>query len=89
MKYILVTHANTNEVADIIVSKIFGYCYDSNQKCTVLISDAGAIWPVKESKERIRELIKEASLPSLSAELGEESWSTSFRPLIKEQEEVE
>lgn len=66
MQMIELTHANTNQVALIVVSKIFGYSFSDAHKAVIVYSDAGAVFPVKESMQEISDMLK----PLRTNELG-------------------
>lgn len=55
---ITVTNAANGSSAEIYTHKIFGYTWSTALQCTVLISTEGAQFPVKETKEEIKEKIK-------------------------------
>lgn len=53
------THANTDQAAMINVHKVFGFYYSDAHKCMLLLSDAGGVFPVKDSKEDIETKLEE------------------------------
>jgi hypothetical protein len=60
MKELEFIHGISGEQIFIIAHKIFGYYDSTTMKATMLVSDAGAIVPVKQSKEQIKKLLSEA-----------------------------
>lgn len=71
--FIEVTHAHNGSKADILKSKIFGWQYSEPQQCVIIYSDAGAVFPVRESVEYFRGLFSNkvtTLLPPLSSVHG-------------------
>ena len=57
MTLINFTHANTLKEALIVKEQIFGFTYSDSNKCYLLYSNGGAVFPVRESKEQIINLL--------------------------------
>lgn len=47
------THANTGNVATVFKNKIFGYTFSGEMKCMIILSESGAVFPVKETEEEL------------------------------------
>lgn len=57
---ITVLHANTKALVEVATDLIFAYYYSPASKSTYLVANGGAIIPVSESPEEIKQkLIKE------------------------------
>jgi hypothetical protein len=56
--FIELTHANTNK--KIVVSKplIFAFYFSETHKCTLILATGGAMLPVKESEDEIKEKMR-------------------------------
>jgi len=62
IKFIEVTHANTNAAIFVPVSKIFAYYHSEGHKATLLLADGGAMLPVKETPDEVKAKMLTGSL---------------------------
>lgn len=58
MKFITVTHANTGKNIDVVVALLFAYYYSDSHKATLLLASGGAMIPVLQTVEEVRERLQ-------------------------------
>jgi hypothetical protein len=55
MKLLTFTHANLNTPIEVVAGQVFSYYYSNSHKCVLLLAVGGAMIPVAESMEEVRE----------------------------------
>jgi hypothetical protein len=57
--FITLTHNTTGSKAEVLKNKIFAIYTSPNLKCTLVVADGGAVYPVNETKEEIVALLQD------------------------------
>lgn len=58
MTFLTFTHANLGRPVEVSASLIFSFYYSESHKCVFLVASGGAIIPVSESLEVVREKVQ-------------------------------